>query len=200
MGACAERTHDMKTHCLWIRHAPIAQTGCYTGQRDVDAILPPALSGRVFPPDVVWFSSPLKRAVQTAQWLQPTRPLQYVDALKEQHFGQWEGCRYEEVWQEAEHRYDWSNPAGVRPEEGENFIDVCARVDAWLEQALVAHAGKTLVIVAHAGVIRAGLRHALALEPAQALSFPIHYTSLTHITYHPEEKRAYVEGAIGKDL
>lgn len=177
------------TRCFWIRHAPVAQSGCYTGRSDVAAILPARDARRVFPlPEGArWCASPLARAVETARWLMPAEAeLHVYPALQEQDFGVWEGRRYDEVWQEAEHAHDWAQPERVRPEGGESFLDVCARVDAWLEGMLAAHAGEALVVVTHAGVVRAALRHALGVEAARALAFTLDYGSVTQVAYGPQ--------------
>ncbi|MDE3016525.1 MAG: histidine phosphatase family protein [Pseudomonadota bacterium] len=181
--------------CFWIRHAPVQQTGCYTGQSDVAAIIParPAQLAYPLPADALWFASPLRRAVQTAQWLMRScqvdaEQLQLAPELKEQHFGAWEGRYYDEVWKTAEHSHDWSRPETIRPHGGESFADVCMRVDGWLEWLLAEQDGRSVVIVAHAGSIRAGLRHTIGMTPAQALIFKIDYGSVTRIAYAPEKK------------
>lgn len=187
-----------ETQCWWVRHAPIERPpglGGYIGQTDVAARLPECACLWVPQDDARWFSSPLKRAQQTAKWLGSacvSVPAIETDAaLMEQHFGQWEGRDYDEVWQESGQLYDWAKPWALRPPGGESFIDVCARVDGWLARTLPLYAGRHLVIVAHAGTIRAALRHALAASPEQALSYTIDNCSLTHVTYG-EDQRARV--------
>ena len=177
-------------HIWWIRHAPIETTGCYTGQSDVEALLPrqPLSLALEFPEDALWLSSPLKRAVQTAQMLMahhylPHNMLQLTPELKEQSFGVWEGQNYYDVWQEAEHAFNWEKPELVRPENGESFADVCTRVDSWIEASSEKYCHKNLVIIAHAGPIRAALRHAYAVDIAHALSREIECGSVTHIDY-----------------
>lgn len=172
------------TQFWWIRHAPVEKTAGYTGQTDVPALMPERPPLWTPDKDALCFVSPLQRAVQTAQWLglEPPR-LRMVPALMEQHFGAWENQPYDEVWQRAQHQYDWSRPEAIRPPGGESFADVCERVGHWLEECLARHAGTQLVVVAHAGPIRAALRHALNVEPGEVLSYDIGNCSLTHITY-----------------
>jgi alpha-ribazole phosphatase len=183
--------HQMTTQCWWVRHAPIEHVGSpiggYIGQSDVAAALPGKASLWLPDREARWFCSPLKRARQTAMWLQKdcdfTVAMETIPALMEQHFGHWEGQPYDDVWKQAEHAHDWSRPWAVRPDGGESFDDVCARLDQWLEQVLITHAGKHLVMVAHAGTIRAALRHALGTTPEQALSYAIDNCSLSHVAY-----------------
>lgn len=166
---------------FWIRHAPIIQKGIYTGQHDVEAIIPSHPPNFNFPENAVWFSSPLKRAVQTAQWI--GKPHIIAPQLQEQHFGVWEGKSYDEVWKEAEYAYDWSKPETVRPDNGESFIDVCMRVEKWLDNTLITHPHVPFVIVAHAGSIRAGLRHIKNLTHMEALAIEIKHLEAIETQY-----------------
>ena len=185
------------TQLLWIRHLPIEITGRYTGHSDIEAIIPINPLTEQFPENALCFSSPLKRAISTAKWLGVTDPI-IVDALKEQHFGTWEGQYYDEVWKEAEHLYDWSKPEQITPPEGESFADLCERVDSWLNPFLVEHSGQPIVVVAHAGVIRAGLRHALHLSLPETLAIQVDYASITQITYNEKGATAdYVNCRLG---
>lgn len=176
---------------FWIRHAPINHGGCYTGQREISARLPlaPVRMLEAFPKDARWYSSALQRALETAQWLMPhygadPALLQPDAALNEQHFGAWEGRSYEAVWQECAAQHDWSQPAALCPPDGESFVALCKRVDGWLERLLRDASTEAVMVVAHAGVIRAGLRHALGVAPAQALAVHLDYGSVTQTRYH----------------
>jgi alpha-ribazole phosphatase len=175
---------QVPTKIWWVRHLPVEVSGFYMGRTDVEAVVPASEANilSLLPEDAVWYSSPLKRTVTTAQYLQ-TQSFQKADALQEQHFGDWEGRSYDEVWKESEHSFDWSKPELVKPAQGENFADVCDRLDGWLDRTLKTYSGENIVVVAHAGVIRAGIRHALNLSPAQALSFQLDNLSVTHMTY-----------------
>lgn len=170
---------------FWIRHLPVAVTGRYIGHTDIPAIIPKTPANLIvpLPENAAWFSSPMLRTIDSANWLldsigDKTTKLLVADELMEQNFGVWENKTYEEVvWQ------NWSSPALVKPEGGESFIGVCARVDHWIENMMKEADGKPLVVVAHAGTIRAALRHALNLIPEQALSFAVDYGSITQVEY-----------------
>jgi len=174
------------TKIWWVRHLPIDLPehleGCYIGQTDVEAVIPPTRTElELLPEQALWFSSPLKRAKATAEWL-GARNLQLAPELKEQYFGTWEGKAYDQVWGEAQH-LDWEKPELIKPPQGESFMELCERVGAWLDTALKHYDGQNLIIVSHAGVIRAGLKHALGMRPSEVLSTDLNYASVTQVSY-----------------
>jgi len=177
----------------WIRHLPVASTGRYIGHTDIPAVIP-SISANLaapLPENALWFSSPLIRAVDSAHWLiqsvrENTAPLQISPELMEQNFGIWENKTYEEVWALADRSKNWESPAIIKPEGGESFIGLCARVDHWIENMMKVDINKPWIIVAHAGTIRAALRHALNIIPEQALSFAVDYGSVTQVEYFLE--------------
>lgn len=178
----------------WIRHLPVENKGRYIGHTDIPAIIPqePANLAVTLPENALWFASPLTRAVDSAHWLRQSvrgnaAPLQIVPELMEQNFGVWENKTYAEVWNAAEDSHDWKKPALIKPEGGESFADVCARVDGWIENILKTVEIKPLIVVAHAGAIRAALRHALNITAEQALSFAIDCGSITQVEYFLKE-------------
>lgn len=174
---------------FWIRHSPIDESGRYIGHTDIPALIPPSAANLAMPlpEDALWFSSPMLRTIQTANWLMDSigknYPLNLAPELMEQNFGVWEGKTYDEAWEMPDNSQNWGSPSTVKPEGGESFIGVCARVDHWLDAKIKENAGQPLVIIAHAGTIRAALRHALNINPEQALSFCIDYGSVTLAEY-----------------
>jgi alpha-ribazole phosphatase len=183
----------------WIRHAPVAESGQYIGHTDIPALIPPAPANLAMPlpENALWFASPLLRCIDTAHWLMESAnkidvPLHTAPELMEQNFGIWEGKTYDEVWQLADKSESWGSPSTIKPNDGESFIGVCARVDHWLEQQITNSFGAPLIIVAHAGTIRAGLRHALNINPEPALSFCVDYGSVTLTEYFPNDNSARV--------
>lgn len=178
----------------WIRHLPVENGGRYIGHTDIPVVIPriSANLAAPLPENAIWFSSPLIRAVDSAHWLmqsvrENTAPLQIVPELMEQNFGVWENKTSDEVWELVDKSKKWESPAMIKPEGGESFIGLCARVDHWIENTMKDNYAKPWVIVAHAGTIRAALRHALNLVPEQALSFAVDYGSVTQVEYFPGE-------------
>lgn len=155
-----------------LRHAPALTRGLVTGRREVDAdcgdrAALARMAARIGRPALVW-CSPARRCLQTAHAL-GLAPDRILPALLEQDQGLWEGRPLSDLPDlgplspEALARH--------RPEGGESFLDMAARV----HPALVKAPPGTL-IVAHAGTVRA----ALALVVGErALSFAVAPLSLT---------------------
>lgn len=169
----------------WVRHAPVAAQG-FCGWTDAPADLSDDYSlaalRAALPEDAVLFTSDLERAIATAEVLarrtwrrQPAEP-----ALREQNFGEWEGRSYGEDGPDL--TAFWRDPANTRPPEGESFADLCERVGRFVASATEQDSAD-VVVVAHAGVVRAALALALGLPPVQALAFEVSPLSLTRIDW-----------------
>lgn len=183
------------TRWWWIRHAPVTEGhGEIYGQRDLDADCSDRdafgwLAGTL-PKDAVWVTSHLRRTHQTADAIgsagcpQPA-PLR-EPAFAEQHFGEWQTRRWEHLQASIDpatwHKF-WVAPAAVRPPGGESFEDVRARVAEAVDRLTLAHAGRDIVVVAHAGTIRAKMAHALELPTDRALGFTIDNLSVTRLDH-----------------
>lgn len=111
----------------------------------------------------VVFTSPLKRAAETAQIIASENGLPEPVVIRELHecnYGDWEG-QPKEALQVRPDRTEWfAGPvsAGQRgvPDGGEPYLDLLARVNGALEQVLDAlPADGSALVVAHAGVLRA---------------------------------------------
>jgi probable phosphoglycerate mutase len=127
----------------------------------------------------VLISSDLQRARSTADALTQARGLRpEIDPLwREQGFGMLEGLdvptirsRHADLWSSwTRHDADYALPGG-----GESNNDFHARVMRALQAALVAHAGKRVVVVTHGGVLDMLWRnvHALPLHGARMCDIP----------------------------
>ncbi|HLX14299.1 MAG TPA: histidine phosphatase family protein [Bradyrhizobium sp.] len=167
---------------LWlIRHAPVAgPRGIIPGidaPADVgDAAALLRLRGQL-PDKHLAISSPARRAQETAAAL--GLRVSSEPAFNEQDFGDWIGRTHEEIRRDSEAVYDafWRAAASNGPPGGESFVEQIARV----RRGIAALPADDVVIVAHAGTIRAALAVALELPPERALRFAIDPLSLTRL-------------------
>lgn len=165
-----------------IRHAPAETDGRIAGRRDVPARIDPAATARLAArlgavPHLA--CSPALRCRQTAQALFPAMPPQLDPRLWEQDFGTHEGLPYTDL-------PDLGPLSRVELVQlvapgGDSFAVMVARVTPALA-ALAARArqGGPVVVVAHAGTVRAALALALDDTPS-ALAFEIPPLSLTRL-------------------
>ncbi|MGI8896592.1 MAG: histidine phosphatase family protein [Casimicrobiaceae bacterium] len=102
---------------------------------------------------VQWVSSPLRRAVETAQLLSGAKP-RCENALIEMDWGEWEGFRLDELRARFGAEFARMETLGLdfRPPGGESPRDVLHRVQHWLACAAVGE--EPVVAVSHNGVLR----------------------------------------------
>ncbi len=168
------------TELLFMRHAPVADASLMTGRRDVAATVPGADPMRkitaMFGAIDAVVSSPAMRCRQTAQAIFPDRTIEFDERLWEQDFGEWEGIAYASLPDLGP--LDRAELAAHRPLGGESFGDLTRRCRPALEE--IAQRGGRVLVVAHAGTIRAALSLALGDEAA-GLAFEIAPLSLTRV-------------------
>lgn len=120
-----------------------------------------------------FFSSPLKRAMETAAIINRShgRPLTVVPEFSEIDLGDWEGQSYSRVRERfPEIHQRWiSDPAFPAPG-GESFNSVCARAETGMEKVL-GNGQQTILITGHASLNRAILGNLMRIDPAQARLF-----------------------------
>lgn len=112
-----------------------------------------------------FYSSPLERALRTAQPLAEAKGLKVerAEALNEIEMGDWTGARFEDL----DHAPEWAFWNAARSQHrapnGESMLEVQARVARWLEHTWRTRGGGAVAAVSHADVIKAALAHALGL-------------------------------------
>ncbi|MDJ0740569.1 MAG: histidine phosphatase family protein [Gammaproteobacteria bacterium] len=108
-------------------------------------------------------SSPMQRCRPFAEWLAEQRglPVTIIDDLREVGFGDWEGVARDALKRERRAEYDafYADPVSCRPGGAEPLERFGARVAAVFDRLVAEHAGEHLLVVCHAGVIRATLGH-----------------------------------------
>lgn len=180
------------TRWWWVRHAPVlGMDGKAYGNSEVDCDVSDGAAFRVLaarvPAGAQWVTSHLSRAKLTAAAIAEAggyaiEPLVEPD-LAEQDFGNWQGRTWAEIERSGERVYHkfWATPAHHAPPGGESFAEVASRVGGAIGRWNESSAGRDIVAVAHAGVVRAALALALGGRAAEALRFAIDPLSLTRL-------------------
>jgi len=187
----------IETPVFLVRHAPVVgQAGRCYGIKDVECDTTDARAfeglARILPDkDALWTVTPLSRTVRTANAVWAARQVsapdyRIVPGLIEQSFGDWQGKTYAELGAYGHgdarntHRH-WLTMAEIKPENGESFIEVCARVAAALDETVASAKGRPIAMVCHGGVVRAALSHVLGIAPEAALSIVVDTLSVTRV-------------------
>ena len=173
----------------WVRHGPTHQK-VFTGWRDVPADLSDAAAlGRLsayLPASALLVSSDLIRAIATADAIAGARTrLAASQALREFHFGDWDGRAFGEIADLdpiLSRRY-WEAPGDVAPPGGESWNGASARIAPFVDQLNAQHAGQDIVAVAHYGVILSEIGRATGRPAVDLIAQPIDTLSVTRIDY-----------------
>jgi probable phosphomutase (TIGR03848 family) len=112
------------------------------------------------------YSSPLERAVETAQIIASPHNLevQIREGVSEVRYGEWTGQSLKELAKEDAWRVVQFYPSGARFPGGEAIREMQARTVAELDAIVAAHPSETVLVVSHADVIKAALAHYAGLH------------------------------------
>lgn len=148
-----------------------------------------ALAGYVrrSPIDAI-YASPMRRAQQTLAPLANHCPKPAIirPEFREVDFGDWTGLTWEQVHSRFQvSAFEWldqiERASIANAETGQTFR---ARVEPALRQIVEEHAGQSVAIVCHGGVIRMMLSILLELPLPRLAAFEIDYASLTQVERH----------------
>jgi alpha-ribazole phosphatase len=128
-------------------------------------------------------TSPLIRCHDFAQQLAEQRqcPLLSLPDWQEYHFGDWESISIEQLWQNKPHELEafWSNPNHFTPPNAESFAEFSHRLQQGITQVKIWHQSyPRLLVVTHAGVIRALRLLAEQATPQDWLTYPVANASI----------------------
>ncbi len=135
------------------------------------------------------YSSPLKRANDTAKIASGSELVTVDERIIELDFGNWEGKRREEFVAENPESWDkWSSdptntPAGGT---GESAAQVVTRVDAFFSEMLTKHKNQTIIVVGHNGINRLYMAHKLGMPLKNYRKIVQHNSSLTYFQLDDE--------------
>lgn len=130
------------------------------------------------------YSSPRRRALETAELIAPSPIVE--DDLRELDFGELEGRTYEEIETAAPELYrTWmETPTEVRFPGGESYADLHMRAVRALDEIRARE--ECAVVVAHGGVIRAGLAAWLDLPAASIFRLAQDYCGVSIVDWVEE--------------
>ena len=97
------------------------------------------------------FVSPLSRCVRLADYC-GFADAERDDRIKEIHFGEWEMCRFEDIFNDPKNKDWFNNFVRTTPPGGESFMMQYKRVSAFLDQ-LNEKEYKHVAVFAHGGVL-----------------------------------------------
>ncbi|MEW6681721.1 MAG: alpha-ribazole phosphatase [Nitrospirota bacterium] len=192
------RFTTLPTRLYLIRHGEVVRDkpNTYNGHRDVE-LTPNGIDQLERVADRLAstriravYSSTLRRSRQGAEQIAKRHGLPVVSypELREKHFGDWEGLTYAEVAERFPEA--WANwlidPPSVRPRGGETYAEMRDRVLKSLAGILANHPEEALALVAHGGVNRAILCHALGLDLKYVFRIEQGYGALNIIDFYPD--------------
>ena len=176
-----------------VRHAMAEGEGRFQGQADVP-LSPagrrqlPTLCRKLRPYKItVAYASDLRRARLTAAFAARRLGvgLEIRLALREMHFGKWQGLSWEQVLKQSPHsarRWARQFPQGPVPG-GERFAQFKVRVRRELRAIAAANPAQSVLVVTHAGVIRVALASALGVPDRNLFRFSVDPCGLSVIDH-----------------
>lgn len=131
------------------------------------------------------YSSPLERAVETAEPLARSHGLDLVirDSIGESHYGELDGMPIAEIFKTDLWEKWRLHPSRTRFPGAETMYEMQVRVVAELEQALRDHPQGNTVVVTHADPIRVAVAHFVGLPLDLVHRFWVSPASLTVLRF-----------------
>lgn len=130
-------------------------------------------------------SSPLRRCAEFARELGTNLgvPVSLDERLKEIGFGAWEGRTAGELKRDDPgilQRF-WLDPAGNRPAGAEPVADFHRRVTAAWQDLVATHAGRRVLVVGHAGIVRMVICAILGAPPENMFRVSVDNAAITRV-------------------
>ncbi len=181
------------TRFWWVRHGPTHEKA-FTGWRDVPADLGDTARllrlDACLPPGAPVVASDLIRASATADRLATGRArLADMPALRELHFGDWDGKHWSEVAAadpDLSRRY-WEDAGDTAPPNGESWNSAAARISTAVDMLKSSYRGGDLIVVAHFGTILTQIARTVGYSAREAFAHKIDTLSVTRILHDADE-------------
>jgi alpha-ribazole phosphatase/probable phosphoglycerate mutase len=194
---------DTTTQIDFIRHGEPLGGKCYRGQIDD----PLSATGwqqmwQALGDAAPWqqiVTSPLSRCQAFAAALAERHGLPMtIDArLMEIGFGAWEGRTAEQLRVEDPQQIErfYQDPVNARPKGAEALADFRARVIAGFNDLAQRYQGQQVLVVCHAGVMRAVVAHVLGAPLESVYRIDVAYAAITRVRFSRERPPTLVSHA-----
>jgi broad specificity phosphatase PhoE len=149
------------------------------------------------------FSSPLKRALQTAEIIGAStgHNVMVIEEFREINCGEYDGVPpTDEMWAHHDRILaSWRDgDHDVRFPGGEGFHELRARARSGLGRAVAGRDGQTIVVVAHGGIVGATLSDVCPdLDHELVWRVPNRNCAITELELHAERVDAHIDSAWG---
>jgi len=185
-----------RTRLVLVRHGSTQHSAArrFSGRNDLpldDAGRQQAagLARRAFGTVDAIISSPLPRAVQTAEAIAATAkvPVEIVDDFVETDFGVWEGLTFAEAAEvDGPLLREWQGRVDIAPPGGETFAAVGKRVERARDAVVAAHPDATVVVVTHVTPIKWLACAALDAPPIALFRLHLDTASVSIVDYYAD--------------
>lgn len=142
-------------------------------------------------------SSPLRRCRSFASaWCeQQLLDLRIDSAWAEYDFGDWEGLTAKQIERHSPDALQafYRDPINHPPPNAESFAHFAERIDAGLQRVLNDYAGHQVLIVTHAGVIRAVFSQLLNLQFVDSFRIEVPHGALSRFSCFYDENGRYLQ-------
>lgn len=135
-------------------------------------------------------SSPYHRCAEFSAELAHHLQVQHIidPAWQEIDFGSWTDVSRETIWASDRERLLqlWTDPLAFCAPDGESMMDFVSRIESAFRELLQAHQGASILVLTHAGVIRAILASALGIDYKSTQKFNIQHAKINRLRAYPD--------------
>ena len=178
--------HGQTTTSVQKRYAgrsdvPLTDTGVRQAVAAARRLVPAGLSAII--------SSPLQRAMRTAEWVAGVTgvPVVAEEDFRETDFGAWEGLTFAEVRERwPAEMTAWLADPSVAPPGGESFAQVSERVTTALHRVLASRARQNVLIVSHVTPIKTLVAASLLAPPAALYRMHLDVAAVCEIDWYAD--------------
>jgi alpha-ribazole phosphatase len=171
-----------------IRHTKVnVEPGICYGQTDVDLVpgfksefeqLASKIGDTNY--DLI-FSSPLQRCYRLAKFLFPGKKIITDIRLMEMNFGEWEGQRWDDIFNTQEGKAFFNDYVNTKCPIGESYQDLIKRVKEFYNEVKSVYSEKNMVIITHGGPIRAFMHIISEIDAKKTFEISIDYGEIINV-------------------